>query len=547
MHESVLTPVTPASCLVCDDATHSVVHCPTPAGLLHRLADASVALQVAQGTHELLRTATQVLQELTGARHVEADLGAHDARSAAADGAVPRDPVRGAPPPLCLTLRSRLGERLGEVRLYPHAEPFPPEVVALTVAVANGVGLLLENMGLVDALREQLRRQDRLLGAVAHAVRQPLTPVLHAAALLAPAAQTDPQVRRARTVIEEEGGRVTQLLDDLLALRELDEERLPMHLVACRLEPLLDQACEAVLPVAADLGVELQRHGPPGPITLRADPSRLVRVLTILLHNAVRFSHRGGVVSVQVACTDTRVRVAVRDDGVGIPPGDLEAVFTPLAQIAAHASHAGQGVGPGVGQGLGISLALARRLVVRQGGTLTAHSEGIGHGSSFVMRLPATRTATLLAPGGRAASPSDAVLRRGLRILVVDDNVDAADALALLLTRDGHHVAVCYDGPCAARRQLDDPHDVVLLDIGLPGASGHEVARTIRAAEGDTPALLVALTGWGQPPDRRRSFEAGCDHHLVKPVAFPALRALLRHWCQERGAETAEAGGDVAR
>jgi signal transduction histidine kinase/ActR/RegA family two-component response regulator len=539
MLESALTAVrSTTTCLICDDAAHSVAHCPTPAGLLHRLADASVALQVAQGPHELLRTATLVLQELTGARRVEADLGDHRAPSVAA-AADPRheEPVGAAPPPLRLTLRSRLGERLGEVRLYPHADPLPPEVVALAVAVANGVGLLLENMGLVDALREQLRRQDRLLGAVAHAVREPLTPIVHAAALLAPAAQADPQVRRARTVIEQHGGRVTQLLDDLLALRELDEDRLPLHPVSCHLDALLDQACEAVRPVAAELGVALQRHGPPGPITLRADPSRLVRVFTILLHNAVRFSHRGGVVAVQVACTDTRVRVAVRDDGMGIPPADLEAVFTPVAQIAAHATRAGQGAG----QGLGISLALARRLVVRQGGTLTAHSEGIGHGSSFVMRLPATRTATLLAPGGRAASPSDAVRRRGLRILVVDDNVDAADALALLLTRDGHHVAVCYDGPSAARRQLDDPHDVVLLDIGLPGASGHEVARTIRAAEGDTPALLVALTGWGQPPDRRRSFEAGCDHHLVKPVAYPALRALLRHWCEERGAERAEA------
>jgi CheY-like chemotaxis protein len=242
-------------------------------------------------------------------------------------------------------------------------------------------------------------------------------------------------------------------------------------------------------------------------------------------------------VAVQVACSDTRVRVAVRDDGVGIPPTDLEAVFTPRAEIAAHADRAGQG--------LGISLALARRLMGRLGGTLTAHSEGIGHGSTFVVRLPATRGATLLAPEGRAASRADAALRRGLRVLVVDDNTDAADALAMLLTRDGHRVTVCYDGECATRRQLDDPHDVVLLDIGLPGASGHEVARTIRAAEGDTPALLVALTGWGQPPDRRRSFEAGCDHHLVKPVAYPALRALLRHWRQER--EAAAADGDAAR
>jgi signal transduction histidine kinase/ActR/RegA family two-component response regulator len=539
MHESVLTASAPTACLVCDDRSHRAVQCPTPAGLLHRLANASVALQVAQGTHALLRTATLVLQELTGARRVEADLFRPDAPSAAADDPHLDDHGGAAPAPLCLTLRSRQGERLGEVRLHPAGEPLPPEVVALAVAVANGVSLLLENMALVEALQEQLRRQDRLLGAVAHAVRQPLTPIVHAAALLAPAAQGDAQVHRARTVIEQEGGRVTQLLDDLLALRELDEERFPLHVVSCDLDALLDEACEAVRPTAADLGVGLQRHGPPGTITLRADPPRLVRVLTILLHNALRFSHRGGVVAVQVACSDTRVRVAVRDDGVGIPPADLEAVFTPRAEIAAHAGRAGQG--------LGISLALARRLVVRQGGTLTAHSEGIGHGSSFVVRFPATRAATLLVPGGRVAPRPDAAVRRGLRILVVDDNVDAADALALLLTRDGHHVTVCYDGECAVRRQLDDPHDVVLLDIGLPGASGHDVARTIRAAEGDTPALLVALTGWGQPPDRRRSFEAGCDHHLVKPVAFPALRALLRHWRQEREVGAEEAGGGAAR
>jgi signal transduction histidine kinase/ActR/RegA family two-component response regulator len=539
MHESVLTASMPIAGPVCDDRSHRAAPCSTPAGLLHRLADASVALQMAQGTRALLCTTTQVLQELTGARCVEADLYGPDAPAVAHHDALADDHGGAAPAPLCLTLRSRIGERLGEIRLHPDGEPLPPEVVALAVAVANGVSLLLENMRLVEAMQAQLQAQDRLLGAVAHAVRQPLTPIVHAAARLAPAAQGDAQVHRARTVIEHEAGRVTQLLDDLLALRELDEERLPLHTVSCDIDALLDEACEAVRPIAADLGVGLQRHGPPGAITLRADPSRLVRVFTILLHNALRFSHRGGVVAVQVACSDTRVRVAVRDDGVGIPPADLEAVFTPRAEIAAHAARAGQG--------LGISLALARRLVVRQGGTLTAHSEGIGHGSSFVVRFPATRVATLLAPGARAASRPDSAVRRGLRILVVDDNVDAADALALLLMRDGHQVTVCYDGPCAARRQVDDPHDVVLLDIGLPGASGHDVARTIRTAEGDTPALLVALSGWGQPPDRRRSFEAGCDHHLVKPVAYPALRALLRHWRPQQEVGADEAGGDAAR
>jgi signal transduction histidine kinase/ActR/RegA family two-component response regulator len=537
MHELASSALAPAACLACDNAAHTVAHCASPAGLLHRLANASMALHVAQGPHELLRTATLDLQALTGARLVEATLVLPGAPSAAAEAPLRGDHAGEAAAPLCLALRSRLGERLGEVWLHPDGEPLAPEVVALAVAVVNVVSLLLENMGLVDALKTQLDRQDRLLAAVVHAVRQPLTPIVHAAVLLAPAAQADAQVRRARTVIEQEGGRVTQLLDDLLALRELEEDRFPLHQVPCHLGALLDEACEAVRPAATQQGVVLQQYGPPGDITVRADPPRLVRVLAILLHNAVRFSHRGGTVAVQVACSDTRVRVAVRDDGVGIPPTDLEAVFTPRAEIAAHADRAGQG--------LGISLALARRLMGRLGGTLTAHSEGIGHGSTFVVRLPATRGATLLAPEGRAASRADAALRRGLRVLVVDDNTDAADALAMLLTRDGHRVTVCYDGECATRRQLDDPHDVVLLDIGLPGASGHEVARTIRAAEGDTPALLVALTGWGQPPDRRRSFEAGCDHHLVKPVAYPALRALLRHWRQER--EAAAADGDAAR
>lgn len=523
-------------CLVCGDAAHGAPWCSSPEGLLRRLAGFSVAFQAVTDRDELQRLLAASLQELTGARRVHcvvhATPEAHgeaapgDAVAEALANGEPVPPVQqGAGAVVVLPLRTRDGQCLGDVVLHPAPAGLSSAALALATTVANGAGILLENMLLAAAAQEEARRQERLLGALAGAVREALTPVEHAAAQLQAAAPGMPVVARAGATIATHTARAVRLLDDLLDLRRGEAGQLALHPVTCVLERCVDRAVAALRPDAELRGVRVEVQGAVRDQLLMADADRITQLLQILLHNAIRFSRGGGTVWVQLSPSpvagDGRVRVAVVDHGVGIPPAHLETVFTPPALVEAHHERRGPG--------LGIGLALARRIALLHGGTLTAHSEGIGHGSTFVVQLPGLAMAPFLSPAHPAA-PATGRGRRTLRVLVVDDNRDAADALELLLARDGHQVAVCYDGAEALRRHRAEGHDVVLLDIGLPGVSGYEVARAIRTAEGDHPALLVALTGWGKPVDRRHSFESGFDHHLVKPVAYPALRGLLRQW-----------------
>lgn len=510
--------------------------------------------QLAATRDELLRTAARVLLELTGAQRVDAAL------ATAADTAATHTPPSSGPAPaahaphpaapgapLTVPLRVRDGPELGELVLHPGDAPFTPATASMAKTVAQGVALVLAQMELAERWQAEVARHDRLLGAMAHAVRHALDPVVHALPLLASAVSASPTVARAHGLLAGHAPRAAALLDDLLDLRRAEAGQLPLHRVSCTLGAVVERAVAAIRPEAALRAVRVEVHGLAMDLLLMADLDRLVQACGILLHNAVRVTPKGGVVVVRLAATDARARVAVVDHGGGIAAARVATLFTPHADAAADTGASSAG--------MGVNLALARHLAELHGGTLAVHSDGIGHGSTFTLELPATplpahapfpmprppapsegaAPATIPAPGPapghavRDGSPPGETLRP-LHILVVDDHHDAADALALLLAQDGHRVTVCYEGEEALRRQRQDGHDVVLLDIGLPGSSGYDVARAIRSAEAGTPALLVALTGWGQPPDRRRSFEAGFDHHLVKPVAYPALRALLRHW-----------------
>jgi CheY-like chemotaxis protein len=277
---------------------------------------------------------------------------------------------------------------------------------------------------------------------------------------------------------------------------------------------------EATRPLIEDRRHELTVDLPPEPVRLEADPTRLEQVLANLLNNAAKYTDHGGHVWLSARHEGGELVLRVKDTGVGIVPDMLARIFEPFMQ-ADRVLHQSQG-------GLGIGLTLVRRLVEMHGGSVTAHSEGPGKGSEFVVRLPALSPKQAI-PGARAAGEGGEQVGAApqRRILVVDDNVDAADSLALLLRLEGQDVRVAHDGPAALAAVEAEPPALVFLDIGMPVMNGYDVARRLRQRPGLENLVLVAMTGWGQEEDRRRSQEAGFDHHLVKPVEPDALHKLL--------------------
>jgi CheY-like chemotaxis protein len=278
------------------------------------------------------------------------------------------------------------------------------------------------------------------------------------------------------------------------------------------------QAVETCRPL-----LDARRHAlhlslPNAPVWLEADPARLNQVITNLLTNAARYSNDEGQIWIRAECSGAALSIQVRDAGIGIPADMLDRVFNLFTQLDSSRGSAAQG-------GLGIGLTLARSLVELHGGTITAASPGPGQGSEFTVRLPlpAQRSA-----GQPQTAPPPSAPQRPLRVLVVDDNQDGADSLACLLRLHGHEVRTARDGPSALAAAQADAPEVVLLDIGLPGMDGYEVARGLRQQFGPDGVWLVAVTGYGQLEDRRRSQSAGIDHHLVKPVDLDALQNILR-------------------
>jgi CheY-like chemotaxis protein len=266
---------------------------------------------------------------------------------------------------------------------------------------------------------------------------------------------------------------------------------------------------------------ELTLSMPPTPMRVRADAARLAQVIANLLHNAAKYTASGGEIRVSVSAESGSVVLSVRDNGVGIPPEMLARVFDPFTQAA-----------PAPDGGLGIGLTLVKQLVELHGGHVEAHSAGIGHGSEFIVRLPAIESsdaADRMSAVEAAMPPPDhrPVPSESLRVLVVDDNVDAVEALTRILTGWGHVLESACDGVAAVRTAAVFEPDVVLLDLGLPRMDGLTVARRLRESRSGRSLLLVAMTGFGQHADRRRSAEAGFDHHLVKPVDLDTLRGIL--------------------
>jgi PAS domain S-box-containing protein len=369
-----------------------------------------------------------------------------------------------------------------------------------------------------DRLAEADRRKDEFLAMLSHELRNPLAPIRNALHILG-MPEADPALaQRAWETMERQIRHMVRLVDDLLDVSRITRGKVQLRKEEVDLASVAVRAGEAFRPLAEDKGCELIVRVPAMPVPLDADPVRLDQVLSNLLNNAVKFTGPGDRIWLDVE-SDGDVAIArVRDTGVGIPADLLPGVFELFVQVDPEIDRS-QG-------GLGIGLTLVRSLVEMHGGRVAAHSEGVGRGTEIEVRLP------LAARVER--EPVDVELPRsrqlsGLprRVLVVDDNQDAAESVALLLELWGHHVRIAYDGRSALKEAPDFLPEVILLDIGLPGLDGYEVARQLRRDSRLDRALLIAMTGYGQDRDRLRSLDAGFSHHLVKPVDPAILRELL--------------------
>ncbi|MEW4570319.1 PAS domain S-box protein [Tautonia sp. JC769] len=372
-----------------------------------------------------------------------------------------------------------------------------------------------------EAIREGDRRKDEFLATLAHELRNPLAPIRTVLHLMREPAEGGHEAERA--MAERQVAHLARLIDDLMDVARISKGKLELHTEVVDLHTVVRQAIETARPQIEDRRHRLKASLPEGPIRLEADPTRLEQVFWNLLNNAAKYTEPGGRIDLSAEAVDGRVVVRVRDTGLGIAPEMLPHVFQMFVQVGDHRQYA-QG-------GLGIGLGLVRTLVELHGGSITAHSEGPGTGSEFVVRLPVPLASPPepSPPGGDRRQDSEGDLPRR-RILIVDDNADAANVLAKLLGWVyGQEVRVAHDGPAGLEAAEALRPEVILLDIGLPGMDGHEVARRLRGRPETGRATLVALTGWGQESDRRRSREAGFDHHLVKPVDPDDLIELLRN------------------
>ena len=413
----------------------------------------------------------------------------------------------------------------------------------LVAVVARTAALAIERARDVAAraaaearLREQDRKKDEFLATLAHELRNPLAPIRTGLHLLG-LAISDEEAARTRDRMERHLGHLVRLVDDLLDLSRVTLGRIELKKERVDLRAALESAIDATRSQLESRGHELTVDVPDEPLLVEADPTRIAQVFSNLVDNAAKYTPPGGHIRVEVEVEvagerepdRSRVRARVRDDGMGIAPEMLPDVFDMFTQ-------GGQSIERPQG-GLGIGLTLVRRLVEMHGGTGSAASDGAGRGSSFVVELPLAAAARAGEPesargarGGRRAS-------RGHRILVVDDNVDGAEMLAMLLEHAGNQTRLAHTGPAALVAAADFHPDVVFLDIGLPGIDGYEVAKRLRADPTSPKPYIVALTGWGAEEDRRQARSAGFDDHLVKPVDAAQVDAALERAQQHAAAE----------
>jgi len=369
-----------------------------------------------------------------------------------------------------------------------------------------------------QALREADRRKDEFMALLAHELRNPLAPIRYALATARKCDRTAEQQRRAEEIIERQVAHMSRLLDDLLDVSRITRGTLELKLANTELTVVLGTAIEAARPFLDAKRHNLSLDLPKQAVRLVADSVRLAQVFSNLLINAAKYTDPGGRIELHAAQVDNQVVVSVRDNGMGISTEMMPRLFTMFAQDSTVVEHS-EG-------GLGIGLALTRGVVDLHGGRVEARSDGPGCGSEFSVTIPAG--AGKLAQTDADVDPDVPMPGGGMRVLVVDDNRDAADSCSTLLELSGHSVQAAYSGREALAIAAKARPHVVVTDIGLPDIDGYEVAAKIRAAPWGRNIVLVAVTGWGQESDKQRAFSAGFSHHLTKPIDPDTLESLLQ-------------------
>jgi len=423
---------------------------------------------------------------------------------------------------LAVPVVSRAGEVVGGLFFgHPDVGVFSERDEQLVSGLASHASIALDSArvyaqraALVEQLREGDRRKDEFLATLAHELRNPLAPLASALQGLRLVGDGQAVSGRVREIMERQVGHLVRLVDDLLEIARISRGTFELRRGRVELGSIVENAVETSEPLLRTAGHELTVSLPKERLFLEGDSTRLTQILANLLNNAAKYTDAHGHIWLTARVVTGEVVISVRDDGIGIDPAELSRIFEMFSRA---------GAANRTQNGLGIGLTLARRLAEMHGGTIEARSDGLGHGSEFVVRLPLAPAPPVAATLAESATPLD----EKKRVLVVDDNADAAETLGMLLQLLGAEVKVAHDGPTALEHYAGYDPDLVLLDIGMPGMDGHEVARRMRADYAARATTIVALTGWGQAEDRRRAREAGFDHHLVKPADGNALRALL--------------------
>jgi PAS domain S-box-containing protein len=433
---------------------------------------------------------------------------------------------------LAVPVVSRAGEVLGGLFFgHPDADVFTERAERLVSGIAAQAAIAMDNARLYEAaqreiasreraeaaLRETDERKDQFLATLAHELRNPLAPIRQAALISKSPGATEAQKRWSHDVISRQVHHMSLLLDDLLDISRVTRGTLDLRMEMTDLTAVVDAAVETARPA-----IDAKRHTfttklPAEPVLFAADPLRLAQVLSNLLTNAAKYTDPGGCIELRASASDTAVSLTVADTGVGLAPEALPRVFTMFSHV--------KGTRDRSEGGLGIGLALSKGLVELHGGSIEARSAGLKRGSEFIVTLPRYTITS-----GKRAGEDFVPTAQGIkhRVLIADDNRDAAESLAVLLRLDGHEVSVVHDGRQALAAFHDLNPEVALLDIGMPELDGYEVARQVRKGTLGRAVTLIAVTGWGQESDKARALAAGFNHHFTKPVKPERLIELLR-------------------
>lgn len=374
-----------------------------------------------------------------------------------------------------------------------------------------------ERMHTLTALREADRRKDEFLATLAHEIRNPLAPIRNELEIIRVARGNPDVIEHSRAVMERQLAHLVHLVDDLMDVSRITRGKLELRRKRLALENALQAAVETSRPLIEAARHDLVLNLPEIPVYVLGDLTRLAQIFSNLLNNAAKYTPAGGRITLTARVVDGMAVIEVRDTGVGISAEALPNIFEMFAQVNRE-----RGLTHG---GLGIGLALVHGLTEMHGGTVGAASDGVGSGSAFTVRLPALAVTDEEAASVRTQAPPAVVARR--RVLVADDNLDAAESLVMLLTMMGHEVRAAHDGLQAVEQAEQFHPDLILMDVGMPRLDGLQAATRIRALDWGASPVIVALTGWGQEADRKRSKEAGCDEHLVKPLDIERLSTLL--------------------